>query len=166
MLPELVLGNVAVVVGGATEAGRTEDFIVTTPTLSAQNPSDVVYVSFTRDGSATDFPQATLQNTLRFVSQEVDPASGEPEEEGYDDEYQTEELELGVADYVTPTYANFAHEWDGLAEGAAATETFALTALDGLKSACDTLVELLGGSEVPTSSSVHALNLSGTVAVP
>ncbi|KAN0060258.1 coatomer subunit gamma [Thecaphora frezii] len=170
-LPEIVLENVAVVVGGAVEAGLIEDFIVTIPTLSAQNPSGVVYVSFTREGGATDFPQATLQNTLRFVSKEVDPASGEPEEEGYDDEYQTEELELGVADYVTPTYANFAHEWDGLAEGAAATETFALTALDGLKSACDTLVELLGmqplgGSEVPTSSSVHTLNLSGTVAVP
>ncbi|EPQ29096.1 uncharacterized protein PFL1_03385 [Pseudozyma flocculosa PF-1] len=170
-LPEIVLENVAVVVSGAAEAGLSEDFIVTVPALSAQEPSGVVYVSFTRDGGATDFPQATLQNALRFVSKEVDPTSGEPEEEGYDDEYQTEELELGVADYITPTYANFAHEWEELADASTATETFALTALDGLKSACDTLVELLGlqplgGTEVPSSSSVHTLNLSGSVALP
>ena len=132
-LPDTVLENVAVVVGGASEAGLVEDFILTIPALSQQEPSGVVYVSFTRSGGSTDFPQASLQNTLRFVSKEVDPTSGEPEEEGYDDEYQTEELELGVADYINPTYANFSQEWDKLADASSATETFALTALDSLK---------------------------------
>ncbi|SPO42390.1 probable coatomer gamma-2 subunit [Moesziomyces antarcticus] len=170
-LPDTVLENVAVVVGGAAEAGLHEDFIVTVPALSAQNPSGTVYVSFTREGGATDYAQATLSNTLRFVSKEVDPSSGEPEEEGYDDEYQTEELELGVADYVKPVYANFSEEWDKLASAPSATETFALTALDGLKTACDTLIELmgmmpLGGTESPSSTSVHTLTLSGAVANP
>ncbi|GAC99544.1 clathrin binding protein [Pseudozyma hubeiensis SY62] len=170
-LPDTVLENVAVVVGGAAEAGLREDFIVTVPALSAQSPSGVVYVSFTREGGATDYVQATLSNTLRFVSKEVDPSSGEPEEEGYDDEYQTEELELGVADYIKPVYANFGEEWDQLASASTATETFALTALDGLKTACDTLIELLGmmplgGTESPASTSVHTLNLSGAVASP
>ncbi|PWY97318.1 putative coatomer gamma-2 subunit [Testicularia cyperi] len=170
-LPETVLENVAVVVNGAAEAGLKEDFIVTVPALSAQEPSGVVYVSFTREGGATDYAQATLSNTLRFVSKEVDPSSGEPEEEGYDDEYQTEELELGVADYIKPVYASFNEEWDKMASSPSATETFALTALDSLKTACDTLVELLGmmplgGTEVPSSTSVHTLNLSGAVASP
>lgn len=170
-LPDTVLENVAVVVGGAAEAGLREDFIVTVPALSAQNPSGVVYVSFTREGGATDYAQGTLSNTLRFVSKEVDPSSGEPEEEGYDDEYQTEELELAVSDYIKPVYANFGEEWDKLASAPAAIETFALTALDGLKTACDTLIELLGmmplgGTESPASTSVHTLNLSGAVASP
>ncbi|CCF51265.1 hypothetical protein NDA11_001790 [Ustilago hordei] len=170
-LPDTVLENVAVVVGGAAEAGLREDFIVTVPALSAQNPSGQVYVSFTREGGAEDYAQGTLTNTLRFVSKEVDPSSGEPEEEGYDDEYQTEELELGVADYIKPVYANFGEEWDKLASAPTATETFALTALDGLKTACDTLIELLGmmplgGTESPSSTSVHTLNLSGAVAAP
>ncbi|PWN48580.1 Coatomer, gamma subunit, partial [Violaceomyces palustris] len=132
-LPDTVLENVAVIVGGAAEAGLTEDFILDVPSLSASSPSGSVYVSFTRSGGSTDFAQAALQNTLRFVSKEVDPSSGEPEEEGYDDEYQTEDLELGVADYVTPCYANFSQEWDKLASASSATETFALTALDSLK---------------------------------
>ncbi|KAL9938250.1 hypothetical protein V8E36_002873 [Tilletia maclaganii] len=170
-VPDTVLENVAVVVGGAADVGLQEDFIITIDALSASNPSGVVYVSFTRTEGPASFPIGTLQNTLRFVSKEVDPASGEPEEEGYDDEYQTEDLELGVADYVAPRYANFTQEWDKLGkEGKPeATETFALTALDSLKTACSTLVDLLGmqplgGTELPMSASVHTLQLAGTVA--
>ncbi|CAD6891270.1 unnamed protein product [Tilletia laevis] len=170
-VPDTVLENVAVVVGGAADVGLQEDFILTIDSLSASNPSGIVYVSFTRTDGPSSFPIGTLQNTLRFVSKEVDPSSGEPEEEGYDDEYQTEDLELGVADYVVPRYANFGQEWDRMGkEGKPeATETFALTALDSLKTACSTLVDLLGmqpsgGSELPSSGSVHTLQLSGTVA--
>lgn len=118
---------------GGSEAGLTEDLIVTIPSLSQASPSGVVYVSFTRAGGETDFAQASLQNTLRFISKEVDPSSGEPEEEGYDDTYQLEELELGVADYITPSWVNFGQEWDRLRTGSTATETFALTALGSLK---------------------------------
>ena len=192
-LPDTVLENVRVVVGGAAEGGLREDFILPSPNLSASSPSGTVYVSFTRQSGPTDFPQARLSNTLKFTSKEVDPSSGEPEEEGYDDEYQTEEMELGVADYMTEAYADWNKEWAAFESSGApsATETFALTALDSLKSecrafdhldeqflmlmlsvaACDTLVELfgmqpLGGSEMPTSSSVHTLTLSGLVALP
>ncbi|KAK0532698.1 coatomer subunit gamma [Tilletia horrida] len=170
-VPDTVLENVAVVVGGAADIGLQEDFILTIDALSASNPNGVVYVSFTRTEGSSSFPIGALQNTLRFVSKEVDPSSGEPEEEGYDDEYQTEDLELGVADYVSPRYANFTQEWERMEkEGKPeATETFALTALDSLKTACSTLVELLGmqplgGTELPMSSSVHTLQLSGSVA--
>ncbi|KAE8211163.1 hypothetical protein CF327_g5069 [Tilletia walkeri] len=170
-VPDTVLENVAVVVGGAADVGLQEDFILTIDSLSASNPSGIVYVSFTRTEGPSSFPVGTLQNTLRFVSKEVDPSSGEPEEEGYDDEYQTEDLELGVADYVVPRYSNFGQEWDQMAKDgkSEATETFALTALDSLKTACSTLVDLLGmqplgGSELPSSNSVHTLQLSGTVA--
>lgn len=119
------------------ESGLTEDFILPLQSLSAQE-SGIVYVSFTRE-SPEDYATCSFTNTLRFVSKEVDPETGEPQEDGYDDEYQTEDLELGAGDYITPSYATFATEWDRLRSGSTATETFALTALDGLKGTFDRL---------------------------
>lgn len=111
----------------------TEDFIIPVPSLNAAEPSGVVYVSFTRD-SPGEYAIASFQCTLKFVSKEVDPSSGEPEDEGYEDEYQLEEIELGAGgDYIVPTYVTFASEWERLRGGATATETFALGAMDSIK---------------------------------
>lgn len=71
--------------------------------------------------------------------------------------------------YITPTYVTFQTEWDKLGGSASATETFALSSLESLKEACKSLIEVLnmeplGGTESPTSTSVHTLNLSGMVA--
>lgn len=134
-LPDTVLDQVAVVVGGASDIGLTEDFIVTIPSLTQAEPSGKVYVSFSRAGSS-DFAQGTLTNTLRFVSREVDPSTGEAEEEGYDDQYEMSELELGTADYVIEQWADWNREWEELGKASAATETFALTALESLKCKC------------------------------
>ena len=167
-LAEIVLEDVIVVVGGLMEAGLEEEFILPIPCLSSATPSGKVYVSIRRDPSLP-FPLATLTNTLRFVSKEVDPSSGEPEPEGYQDEYQTEELDVGVADFLQPVELDFAMTWDTLP--ASASETFALTALESLDASCSTLVELLGmqalgGTDVPANPSVHTMMLAGLLACP
>ncbi|ORY66956.1 coatomer subunit gamma [Leucosporidium creatinivorum] len=160
------LEQVSVLMSPSPETALVEDFIIPIPSLAA-NSSGTVYVSFTRE-SPEEYAVGSFANSLKFLSKELDPESGEPEEDGYDDEYQIEELDLSAGDYIVPSYATFATEWDRLRTGANAQETFALTALDSLKSACDTLIELLnmealGGTEAPTSTSVHTLNLSGLV---
>ena len=167
-LAEMVLEDIVMVVGGLVEAGLEEEFILPITSLSAASPSGVVYVSLKRD-SVLPFPLATLSNTLRFVSKEVDPTSGEPEPEGYQDEYQTEELDLGVADYVQQADVDFAATWDTLE--ASASETFALTALESLDASCSTLIEILGmralgGTETPANPSVHTMMLAGRLACP
>lgn len=143
-----------------------EDFIIPAQAIPA-NSSGLVYVSFTRT-SPDEYATGSFTAALKFVSKEIDPDSGEPEADGYDDEYQVEPIDLGAADYMVPSYATFASEWDRLRSGATATETFALTALDSLKTACTTIVDLLGmeplgGTESPTSAAVHTMNLSGLV---
>ncbi|BGP31229.1 coatomer subunit gamma [Rhodotorula toruloides] len=161
------LENVVVVMQPSEEADLTEDFIIPVASLGP-NSDGVVYVSFTRNNPST-YATGSFGNTLRFLSKEIDPDTGEPEEDGYDDEYSLEELDLGAADYIVPSYAAFATEWDRLRSGATAQETFALTALDSLKTACDSVIEIvgmeaLGGTEAPTSPTVHTLNMSGLVA--
>lgn len=76
----------------------------------------------------------SFQCILKFISKELDPSTGEPEEEGYEDEYQLEEVELAAGgDYIIPSYANFSAEWDRLRGGATATETFSLSAMESIK---------------------------------
>lgn len=115
------------------DAGLSEDWQIPIPSLS-NDVAGVIYASYTRQ-SPSDYATASFQNTLKFTSKEVDPVTGEPEEEGYADEYQLEEVELGAGDYIIPSYASFATEWDRLRAGSTATETFALTALESLKGA-------------------------------
>ncbi|THH19580.1 hypothetical protein EW146_g1625 [Bondarzewia mesenterica] len=168
-LPDTILEQVSVIMQPSTDSGLTEDFIIPLPSLSSSSSSSspgIVYVSFTRD-SPEEFATASFTCILKFLSKEVDPSTGEPEEEGYEDEYQLEEVELSAGgDYIVPSYANFSSEWDRLRGGASATETFSLSAMESIKAACDSIVEILnmeplGGSQTPTSTSVHTLQLSG-----
>ncbi|CAH7667178.1 adaptin N terminal region-domain-containing protein [Phakopsora pachyrhizi] len=161
-LPDTVLEQVSVLMTPAEE-GLEEDFIIPIPSISTD--TGIIYVSYTRT-SPESYAVGSFGCTLKFVSKEVDPTSGEPEESGYEDEYQIEEVELNVGDYIIPTYVTFTSEWDRLRTGATATETFQLSALKSLKSACDTLIDLLGmeplgGTNNPSSTSVHTLQLAG-----
>lgn len=114
------------------DSGLAEDFIIPLPSLSAVTSPGIVYVSFTRE-TPEEYATASFQCTLKFVSKELDPSTGEPEDEGYEDEYQLEEVELGAGDYIVPSYLTFSSEWDRLRSGATATETFALSAMESLK---------------------------------
>jgi coatomer subunit gamma len=96
-LPDTVLEQVSVIMTPSPDSGLTEDFIIPHPSLTSAASPGVVYVSFTRD-DPTEFAVGTFSCTLKFVSKEVDPTNGQPEEEGYDDEYQVEELDLGAGD--------------------------------------------------------------------
>ncbi|KAI0828901.1 coatomer subunit gamma [Trametes gibbosa] len=166
-IPDTVLEQVSVIMQPQTESGLTEDFIIPVPTLTAAVPS-VVYVSFTRE-SPEEYVQASFQCILKFVSKELDPSTGEPEEEGYEDEYQLEDTDLAASDYIVPSYVTFASEWDRLRGGVSVTETFALPAMESLKAACNSVIEILnmqplGGTEDPQSPTVHTLQMSGFVA--
>ena len=114
------------------DSGLTEDFIIPMPTLSSATSPGIVYVSFTRD-TPEEYVQASFSCILKFVSKELDPSTGEPEEEGYEDEYQLEDTELAASDYLMPTYVTFASEWDRMRGGVSLTETFSLSAMESLK---------------------------------
>jgi coatomer subunit gamma len=131
-MPDTILERVSVIMQPVADSGLTEDFIIPVPTLSANSPG-VVYVSFTRE-APDDYATASFSCVLKFVSKEVDPATGEPEAEGYEDEYQLEEVELAAGgDYIIPNYSNFSAEWDRLRTGSSITETFTLSSMESIK---------------------------------
>lgn len=133
------------------------------------NEPGTVYVAF-RNTSGEPYPSCNFTNTLKFTSKEIDPSTGEPDDRGYDDEYQIEELELGGADWVVPAFAgNWDSVWDSVGSsgsGDTASETLVLGGAKGIAEAVAQLAAVLSlqpldGSEVALSTSTHTLKLYG-----
>lgn len=169
-VPDYVLSDVQVVCtasdGDEGESSLEEDFFIPVSLLKADEPG-TVYVSFKRPEGET-FTAASFTNVLKFTLREVDPTTGEPEEGGYEDEYQVEDLELSGSDYILPAFAgSFDNIWQGLAEGGdEAEETLALGNVKSIQDAVELLVKQMGmqpleGSEVALASSTHALKVFG-----
>jgi coatomer subunit gamma len=131
-LEATVLENVSVVATPADEEDLEEVFILPAEKLATNEPGKV-YVAFKKVNGEGSLPTGTISNVLKFTSKEIDPTTNEPEDTGYDDEYEVAEFELNGSDYVVPTFAsNFAHIWEQVgASGEEATETLQLS---GVKS--------------------------------
>jgi coatomer subunit gamma len=140
-LDSVVLEDVSVLAGPSDEEELEEVFIIEAERLT-QNEPGKVYVAFKKVGGEDSLPVVSFTNTLKFTSKEIDPSTNEPEESGYDDEYEVAEFELAGSDYVIPTYAsNFAHLWEQVgASGEEAEETLQLS---GMKSIAGTSFHLL-----------------------
>lgn len=127
-LPDTVLEDVSMVAAPSEEEeSLEEEFIIPVARLVTDQPG-AVYVSFKKIGD-TPYPITSVTNVLKFTSKEIDPTTGEPDDAGYDDEYQVEDLELLGSDYVTPAYAgSFDHVWEQTgANGDEAVETLQLS---------------------------------------
>ncbi|EDW80788.1 uncharacterized protein Dwil_GK11719 [Drosophila willistoni] len=115
---------------------------------------------------------ATFGATLRFVVKDCDPNTGEPDsEEGYDDEYMLEDLEITVADQVQKTKKNnFQVAWDAAdsEEWLQAEDTFVLSAVTTLQDAVNSIIKILGlgpanlSEKVPEGTHIHTLLCSGS----
>jgi coatomer protein complex subunit gamma len=135
-LPDTVLEEVSVVATPSEEdedPALEEDFIIPAAKLATNEPG-TIYVSFKRLQGDKSFPVTSFTNVLKFTSKEIDPTTGEPEESGYDDEYQVEDLELTGSDYVIPTFAgSFNHVWEQVgANGESAEETMQLSSVKSI----------------------------------
>lgn len=186
-LPDTVLEDVTVVATPSEEEVLEEEFIVPAPKLAANEPG-IVYVTFKKLSGEHSFPVTSFTNILKFTSKEIDPSSGEPEDSGYEDEYQVEDLELTGSDYVIPTFAgSFDHVWEQTgANGEEVSETLQLSNMKNISGAsrirrfnvnsirytdltADATEQLitalslqpLEGSDMALSNSTHTLKLFG-----
>lgn len=131
-LDSVMLENVSVLAAPSDEEELEEVFIIEAEKLP-QNEAGKVYVAFKKTGGEGTMPVASFSNTLKFTSKEIDPTTNEPEDTGYDDEYEVAEFDLTGSDYLIPTYAsNFAHVWEQV--GAAGEEADETLQLSGMKS--------------------------------
>ncbi len=107
---------------------------------------------------------------LKFKVKEIDPSTGEAEEEGFDDEYQLEDIDCSPANYVksSPT-SNFTESWESLGEENEVADSYALGQRESVQEAVETVIELMGMSTcdgtdmVPPNARSHAVSMAGTV---
>ena len=127
-LQDTVLTDVSVVATPSDEdESLEEEFTIPISKLITDEPG-TVYVSFRKVTEST-FPVTSFTNVLKFMTKEIDPSSGEPDENGFEDEYEVEDLELLGSDYILPAFAgSFDHVWEQTgANGDEASETLQLS---------------------------------------
>ncbi|KAJ1555465.1 Coatomer subunit gamma-2 [Cladochytrium tenue] len=149
-----------------TAAMLVEDFTIQLPQLVYDVPGSV-YVVYKRPNGIT--PSACFSNILRFTLKEIDPSTGEPGEDGIEDDYPLEDLDVSIGDYVVPSYvADFKKAWEDLGEDNEQVETYSLTAVASVKAAVAQVLDVLGmdpsdGSDrVKDKATVHTLYVSGS----
>lgn len=166
-MTDTVLEEVSVVATPSEEEeSLEEDFTIPVAKLATDQPG-TVFVSF-KKSSDVAYPVTSFTNVLKFTSKEIDPTTGEPDESGYEDEYQVEDLELLGSDYVTSAFAgSFDHAWEQTgANGEEASETLQLSSTKSIADATEQLTKALSlqpldGTDVTLSTSTHTLKLYG-----
>ncbi|XP_031562648.1 coatomer subunit gamma-2-like [Actinia tenebrosa] len=110
----------------------------------------------------------TFSCTLKFVVKDCDPNTGEADEEGYEDEYVLEDVDLVVADQVQPVLkTNFLASWEEVGDDYERQDTYALSQMSSLDEAVKQIIQHLGmqpcerSDRVPEGKSSHALLLAG-----
>lgn len=136
-LPATVLENVSVVATPSDDEELEEVFIIPAEKLPTDEPGKI-YVAFKKANGEASLPTASFSNILKFMSKEIDPTTNEPEDSGYEDEYEVSDFDLAGSDYVIPTFAgNFNHVWEQVgAAGEEAEETLQLSGVNSIAGMC------------------------------
>lgn len=129
------------------------------------------YVVYKRAGP-THVPMGSLSATLKFNVVDADPTTHEaddPEDEGYGDEYELEEVELETRDYMQKAFVpNFQEQWEVAEEKGAneAKQVFNLN-VESVQDAVKKIMLFLGmdacdkSDRVGAKKSKHAMFLAG-----
>ena len=98
------------------------------------------------------------------------PPAGEAEEDGYDDEYQLEDVEVAPADYIKPGFVpNFRGAWEALPEESELVDDYGIGQRESLQEAVEAVSRILGmapceGTDaVPPNARSHTVLLAGSV---
>ncbi|MBZ3884009.1 Coatomer subunit gamma-1 [Sciurus carolinensis] len=110
----------------------------------------------------------TFSCMMKFTVKDCDPTTGETDEEGYEDEYVLEDLEVTVADHIQKVMKlNFEAAWDEVGDEFEKEETFTLSTIKTLEEAVGNIVKFLGmhpcerSDRVPDNKNTHTLLLAG-----
>lgn len=166
-LTDTGLSMVSVVASPENEL-YNEEFILPIETLGPAS-AGTSYVSFSRSESGgSEYVTETFSNTLSFTSSEIDPKTGEPVDEGFQDEYQIESLDVTIGDFIVPAYSrNFETAYEELPAASEDVGVFNLSDARDIQEVVSNIVGMLSLSAlqsteiVPDKAHSHKLKLYG-----
>lgn len=163
-LNDQILENVRVLVA-PDELDESDCVFIPAPLMAYDQPV-VAYTAFEMDSSD---PSAVLEIKLDFVVKDCDPDTGDVDEDGYDDTYALDDVEISVADFMMPVdKPNFAAAWKELDDAPGTVEeTYELPSLEDIEDAVSKITGLLGmkacekSDRVKAGKNTHVLYLAG-----
>ncbi|KAM0896208.1 hypothetical protein ACQ4PT_023337 [Festuca glaucescens] len=164
-IPEQVLEDVTVYVDATDAEEFSEVCSKPLKSLPYDSPGQI-FVAFEKP----DHVPATgkFSNVLKFTVKEVDTSSGEVDEDGVEDEYQIEDLDIVPADYMLRVaVSNFRNAWENMDPESERVDEYGLGARESLAEAVSAVTGILGmqpceGTEVvPSNARSHICLLSG-----
>ncbi|SGZ54376.1 CIC11C00000004767 [Sungouiella intermedia] len=165
-LPSLVLQDVSVLTQADNELYE-EDFVIPLAELRPEETGSV-FVSYTAPTIGDEDILAAFGNTITYTSKDIidDEGGIDPADEGMEDEYQIEDLEINAGDFITPLYnSNFSNIFEQLPNEESSVVT--ITGATNLEGAVNVLTKSLnamaldGSDYVPADSTSHVLKLLG-----
>uniref|UniRef100_T1IMS8 Coatomer subunit gamma n=1 Tax=Strigamia maritima TaxID=126957 RepID=T1IMS8_STRMM len=138
------------------------------PKLSYNSPGNTyTIIKLPADPTAVT---GSFSNVMKYKVKDCDPNTGEPDdEEGYDDEYMLEDLEVTLADHMQRVMKpNFAAAWEEVGAENELQDTYALSTVSTIDEAIKNIIQFLGMQPCERSDKVgegktsHTLFLSGT----
>ncbi|WZZ70617.1 hypothetical protein YC2023_081987 [Brassica napus] len=164
-VPEQLLERVNVIVD-ASEAEEFSELSSKPLNLLPYDSPGQAFVAFEKPEGVPAVGK--FSNTLTFVVKEVDPNTGEAEEDGVEDEYQLEDLEIVPADYmVNVGVSNFRNAWESMDPENELVDEYGLGPRESLGEAVKAVTDVLGmqsceGTEtVASNARSHTSLLSG-----
>ncbi|KAJ2895075.1 coatomer subunit gamma [Coemansia aciculifera] len=164
-IAEQVLEQVEVAMESDDIAGVLQPVVaVSIPELRCGAPA-TAYVGFER-ADCDAVPAAAFACTLRFIVKECDPATGEPEDDGFEDDYSLESVDLGPGDFMQATYIPESQAlWEALA-ASESVESFALSSFASIEECVAKVCDLLSmcpleGALKPKSKAAHQAVFTG-----
>ncbi|XP_031392812.1 coatomer subunit gamma [Punica granatum] len=164
-IPEQLLENVTVLV----DSSEAEEFAEVASKPLQSLPYDSPGQTFVAFEKPQGVPAVgKFSNILKFIVKEVDTSTGEAEDDGVEDEYRLEDLEVVAADYMQKVgVSNFRNAWENMNPDSERVDEYGLGPRENLSEAVNAVINLLGmqpceGTEVvPSNSRSHTCLLSG-----
>lgn len=110
---------------------------------------------------------ATFECVMKFIVKDCDPNTGEPDNDGYQDEYALETVEIDVADHVQRVIKpNFGASWEEVGNENELEDTFALS-FSSLEEAVKNIIQFMGlqpcerCDKIVEAKNSHVLLLAG-----
>ncbi|KAI4993503.1 hypothetical protein ZWY2020_007816 [Hordeum vulgare] len=164
-IPEQLLEDVTVYVDATDAEEFSEVFSKPLKSLPYDSPGQI-FVAFEKPEHVPAIGR--FSNVLKFTVKEVDTSSGEADEDGVEDEYQLEDLEIVSADYMLRVaVSNFRNAWENMDPESERVDEYGLGARESLAEAVSAVTSILGmqpceGTEVVSSNArSHVCLLSG-----
>lgn len=160
---EQVLRNVSVELEGDDygEVWQVDSVIPVDEAKYGENST--CYVSVKHANPDAGFPAVSFAGLLKFQVFEIDPSTGEPDEDGFDEDYPLEDLELSTVDFMAKVQVpDFRAAWSQIGDENDVREKYGLQ-FNSLSEGIGKIIDYLGMQPMENTDTVQSARATSHV---